>query len=90
MPTPVQNALITLRNAEHAKPRTKDYRGIRLLADGRKALQLLNDGRTIPDVRLVIAGSRARLYRAIKLAHALEPGGLSWLKEPQPIDPLLT
>lgn len=91
MPTPVQVALVTLRDAERTKPRSKDYRGIRLLADGRKALQLLNSGRTIPEVRLVIAGSRARLYRALKLAHALEPGRrLHLFEEPKSIDPLLS
>lgn len=83
-PLPIRAALVTLRDAEHPKPRAKDYRGIRLLADGRKAVKMLNSGATIPEVRLVIAGSRARLYRAIKLA----AGGVL-LNEPQSIDPLL-
>lgn len=85
----VPKALATLRDAERPKPRSQDYRGVRLLADGRKAVNLLNDGRTIPEIRLLIAGSRARLYRAIKLAHALSPGGLHIFEEPQPTDPLL-
>ncbi len=40
----------------------------RLLADGHKALALLNAGRSISDCMLVIDGSRARLYRAMMAA----------------------
>lgn len=36
-----------------------------LLADGHKALGLIQAGRMINDVLMVIPGSRARLYRAL-------------------------
>jgi hypothetical protein len=50
--------------------RRPDYRRTRLLRDGRKALAMLDQGKSIPDVRMVIGGSRARLYRAIAAARA--------------------
>jgi len=48
--------------------RKPDYRRTRLLQDGRHALALLKAGRSIPEVMLVIPGSRARLYRAMNTA----------------------
>lgn len=47
-----------------------DYRRERLLIEGRKALQALKAGRSMPDLILATPGSRARLYRAIAAARA--------------------
>lgn len=41
-----------------------------LLVDGHKALALIQDGKTINDLLMVIPGSRARLYRAMAAASA--------------------
>lgn len=68
-----QAALAALRAKEEAKvtkPRATDYRGPRLRADGAKALAMLKAGRTIPDIMLVMPGSRARLYRAMAIVRA--------------------
>ena len=73
----LRTAIETLRQEQAAtgrKPREQDYRGVRLLADGRKAIQMLNEGLSLPDVRMVIPGSRARLYRALKMARINKPG----------------
>ncbi len=50
------------------KPMKSDYRRTRLLQDGHKANAMIKAGRSMSDVRMVIAGSRARLYRAMALA----------------------
>jgi hypothetical protein len=39
-----------------------------LIADGRKALELIAAGRNIAELLMVIGGSRARLYRAMNAA----------------------
>jgi hypothetical protein len=41
-----------------------------LLADGRKALTMLDKGHDIDTVRMVVSGSRARLYRAMSAARS--------------------
>ena len=43
---------------------------MRLIADGRKARQLLASGMKPRDVLLVVGGSRARLYRALAIAES--------------------
>lgn len=46
-----------------------------LLADGRKALELVRT-RPIADVLMIVGGSRARLYRAMALAATVSPDPL--------------
>jgi len=43
---------------------------LRLIADGRKARQLLDSGMKPRDVLLIVGGSRARLYRALAIAQS--------------------
>lgn len=65
---------IRSRNAQRAK----------LLADGLKALGMIERGRSIVDIMRVIPGSRARLYRAMERA---SPPGQAYSKQTR--DPLL-
>ena len=46
----------------------RDIQRDKLLADGRKALEMVKSGRSMLDVLMVIGGSRTRLYRAMELA----------------------
>jgi hypothetical protein len=48
------------------KSQRRQAQRAQLVADGRKALELVRT-RPIADVLLIIGGSRARLYRAMKL-----------------------
>jgi hypothetical protein len=56
----------------------RDFQRAQLIADGRKAIAMVKHGASINDVLASIQGSRARLYRAIRIA-----------MQQQPIDPLL-
>ena len=46
----------------------RDIQRTQLIADGRKALDLINAGKPIADVLMIVPGSRARLYRAMAAA----------------------
>jgi hypothetical protein len=54
-------------------------RRAQLLADGRKAIELVKT-KPIADVLLVVGGSRARLYRAMYLADRTDNTG--WARDP--------
>lgn len=70
-------------------PDTKTYRlfakRARLLADGRKALELVQV-MPIADVLLCVGGSRARLYRAMAVAQSGEQSAPATREQ---IDPLM-
>lgn len=68
--------------------RSRDAQRAKLLADGVKALELIERGRSIVDILMVIPGSRARLYRAMALA---SPPGQAYSRLPaqETRDPLL-
>lgn len=65
----------------------RDIQRDKLLADGRKALEMVKSGRSMLDVLMVIGGSRTRLYRATELA-ALEDSSQAVQNNTQG-DPLL-
>jgi hypothetical protein len=71
--------------------RKPDWRRTRLLADGRKALEMRRAGRSPADMLMVLGCSRARLYRAMDAAERAEPMAAARAPAPQidPSDPLL-
>lgn len=63
----VLDGTVSANNPHNRNGSRSEARRAQLLADGRKALELVKT-RPIADVLLVVGGSRARLYRAMAAA----------------------